>query len=72
MFDFIGKNVFVIGVLGGIGVEIVKLLYVVGVIVVLLGIWVELLEVLVVELGECVYVVFCNLSDVVVVDVLLK
>lgn len=72
MFDFIGKNVFVIGVIGGIGKFIVKVLYVQGVIVVLFGMCENVFVELVVELGECLYVLFCNLFDVEVVDVLLK
>lgn len=72
MFDLIGKVVLVIGVFGGIGGEIVKVLYGVGVKVGLFGMWVELFEVLVVELGEGVFVLFCNLGDVEVVVELLK
>ncbi|SNR42211.1 3-oxoacyl-[acyl-carrier-protein] reductase [Puniceibacterium sediminis] len=72
MFDLTGKSALVTGASGGIGGEIARTLHAAGATVGLSGTRTEPLEALAAELGERVYVLPCNLSDLPAVDALPK
>jgi 3-oxoacyl-[acyl-carrier protein] reductase len=72
MFNLDGKRALVTGATGGLGGEIARMLHAQGASVALSGTRAEKLEALATELGECAFVVPCNLSDGEAVDALPK
>lgn len=72
MFDLTGKCALVTGASGGLGAEIAKSLHEAGATVALSGTREEALKEVAAELGDRVFVVPCNLSDMAAVDTLIK
>jgi 3-oxoacyl-[acyl-carrier protein] reductase len=68
MFDLTGKTALVTGATGGIGAAVARALHAQGATVAISGTRAEVLEALAAELSQRVYVLPCDLSDIVAVE----